>query len=197
MNNCCIIFSRNYKSAKGSHVPFSLWTSRNRIWPCGLHSVFSGFQPSHYSLCEWDHHRKNTCAIHLSDNKAQNLCRYFFVTFVDPFYIFLPVPGRERKVHHKRNNTIDNETISDDVIVDLVNGTTKKDLPGNYEDLSSFLTGVFLYVIKFAKNTGTNLEIWEILVQKNTYIKDIISIPERWTMLLGWLHRWLLVYKRQ
>ena len=40
------------------------------------------------------------------------------------------------------------ETISDDVIVDLVNGTMKKDLPGNYEDLSSFLTGVFLYVIK-------------------------------------------------
>ena len=47
-------------------------------------------------------------------------------------------------------------TISDDEVVDLVNGTMKRDLPGKYKSLSSFLTGIFLYVIKFVRNDGTN-----------------------------------------
>lgn len=64
------------------------------------------------------------------------------------------------------------ETISDDVIIDLVNGTKKKDLPGTYKDLSSFLTGVFLYVIKFVKNDGTNEYVKEI---NQLYIAEFIN----------------------
>lgn len=64
------------------------------------------------------------------------------------------------------------ETISDDVIIDLVNGTKKRDLPGTYKDLSSFLTGVFLYVIKYVKNDGTNEYVKEI---NQLYIAEFIN----------------------
>ena len=54
------------------------------------------------------------------------------------------------------------ETIPDNEIVDLVNGTKKKDMPGKYRDLSSFLTGVFLYVIKYVKNDKMNEYVKQI-----------------------------------
>ncbi|MBO4408764.1 MAG: hypothetical protein J5786_05780 [Clostridiales bacterium] len=54
------------------------------------------------------------------------------------------------------------ETIPDNEIIDLVNGTMKKDLPGNYKNLSSFLTGIFLYVIKYVENVGMSDYVKEI-----------------------------------
>lgn len=57
---------------------------------------------------------------------------------------------------------VEDETISDDTIVDLINGTTKKDLPGNYSDLSSFLTGLFIYAVKYSDNKD-----------KSAYVKEI------------------------
>lgn len=56
----------------------------------------------------------------------------------------------------------EDETISDDTVVDLVNGTTKKNLPGNYTDLSSFLTGLFIYVVKYTDNKDKSVYVKEI-----------------------------------
>ena len=54
------------------------------------------------------------------------------------------------------------DEINDETVVDLVNGTKKKDLPGNLDDLSSFIAGVYIYVIKYTDNRGQTESVKEI-----------------------------------
>lgn len=74
-----------------------------------------------------------------------------------------------------------NDTIPDDEIIDLVNGTMKKDLPGDYENISSFLTGVFLYTIKYTDNKDKNRFVKEI---DKLYIAEFIN-PEKHNPIEG------------
>ncbi|MBO4636411.1 MAG: hypothetical protein J5685_04615 [Clostridiales bacterium] len=54
---------------------------------------------------------------------------------------------------------LDDNQIESDAIVDLVNNTTKQCFPGEYETFSSLLTGVFLYVVKYAHNDHVQTEV--------------------------------------
>ncbi|MBQ1894321.1 MAG: hypothetical protein II167_01360, partial [Clostridiales bacterium] len=51
------------------------------------------------------------------------------------------------------------EAIQDTTIVDLINGTRKKDLPGQYGNISSFLAGLFIYAVKYTNNKGSVLSV--------------------------------------
>ncbi len=64
----------------------------------------------------------------------------------------------------------EDDSIVQDTIVDLINGTTKQDFPGKYETLSSLLAGVFLYVIKNTDNKNQTNSVKEI---DDNYIAEI------------------------
>jgi hypothetical protein len=68
------------------------------------------------------------------------------------------------------------DTIPESQPVDLVNGTLKKDFPGNYIDLPSFLTGVFLYTLKFVDNSGKTEYSKEI---DKLFLADLIEEPTK------------------
>lgn len=62
--------------------------------------------------------------------------------------------------------------INDETVVDLVNGTKKKDLPGNLENLSSFIAGIYIYVLKNTDNKNKAECVKEI---DDHFIAEIIS----------------------
>ena len=64
----------------------------------------------------------------------------------------------------------EDDSIADDTIVDLVNGTTKKEFPGKYDLLSSLLAGVFIYIIKNTDNKNKTDYVKEI---DNDFIAEI------------------------
>ena len=64
----------------------------------------------------------------------------------------------------------EDDSIADDTVVDLVNGTTKKEFPGKYDSLSSLLAGVFIYVIKNTDNKNQTNYVKEI---DNDFIAEI------------------------
>ncbi|WP_034450040.1 hypothetical protein [Butyrivibrio sp. AE2032] len=66
----------------------------------------------------------------------------------------------------------EDDSIAQDTIVDLINGTAKQDFPGKYETLSSLLAGVFLYVIKNTDNKNQTDSVKEI---DDNFIAEIIS----------------------
>lgn len=64
----------------------------------------------------------------------------------------------------------EDDSIADDTIVDLVNGTTKNEFPGKYDSLSSLLAGVFIYVIKNTDNKNQTNYVKEI---DNDFIAEV------------------------
>lgn len=62
--------------------------------------------------------------------------------------------------------------IKDESVVDLVNGTKKRDLPGNLDNLSSFIAGIYIYVIKYTDNKGKTEFVKEI---DDRFIAEILS----------------------
>ena len=62
--------------------------------------------------------------------------------------------------------------ISDETKVDLVNGTAKKDLPGNLDNLSSFIAGIYIYVIKYTDNKNKTKYVKEI---DDRFLAEILS----------------------
>ena len=62
--------------------------------------------------------------------------------------------------------------IKDETIVDLVNGTKKKDLPGKLDNLSSFIAGIYIYVIKYTDNKGKTECVKEI---DDRFIAEILA----------------------
>lgn len=64
----------------------------------------------------------------------------------------------------------EDDSIADDTVVDLVNGTTKKEFPGKYDSLSSLLAGVFIYVIKNTDNKNQTNYVKEI---DNDFIAEV------------------------
>ncbi|MBP5492771.1 MAG: hypothetical protein J6Y08_07990 [Clostridiales bacterium] len=54
------------------------------------------------------------------------------------------------------------DTISEEMEVDLVNRTTKACFPGNCVNLSSMMAGLFLYVVKHTNNIGNQKYVKEI-----------------------------------
>ena len=66
----------------------------------------------------------------------------------------------------------EDEDIAEDTVVDLINGTKKKDLPGEYSSLSSFLAGVFIFVIKNTDNSKKTEYVKEI---NDHYIAQILA----------------------
>ncbi len=64
----------------------------------------------------------------------------------------------------------EDDSIAQDTIVDLINGTAKQDFPGKYETLSSLLAGVFLFVIKNTDNKNQTDSVKEI---DDNYIAEI------------------------
>ena len=75
--------------------------------------------------------------------------------------------------------------INDETVVDLINGTKKKDLPGNIDDLSSFIAGIYIYVIKYTDNNEKkdcvkeidDLFIAEILAETNVNAAKNTDVP--------------------
>jgi len=66
----------------------------------------------------------------------------------------------------------EDDSIAQDTIVDLINGSTKQDFPGKYETLSSLLAGVFLYIIKNTDNMNQTDSVKEI---DDNYIAEIMA----------------------
>lgn len=62
--------------------------------------------------------------------------------------------------------------INDETVVDLINETKKKDLPGNYDNLSSFIAGIYIYVIKYTDNKGKIECVKEI---DDQFVAEILS----------------------
>ena len=62
--------------------------------------------------------------------------------------------------------------IYDETVVDLVNRTTKKDLPGEIGNLSSFIAGIYVYVIKYTDNKDKMECVKEI---DDQFIAEILS----------------------
>ena len=66
----------------------------------------------------------------------------------------------------------EDDDIAEDTVVDLINGTKKRDLPGEYSNLSSFLAGVFIFVIKNTDNSNKTECVKEI---NDHYIAQILA----------------------
>ncbi len=90
-------------------------------------------------------------------------CMDVVVDRIDPNKIYLLV-----KILKKIIN--EDDSISDETIVDLINGTTKTEFPGKYDSLSSLLAGVFIYIIK---NTDNKNQIEYVKEIDNDYIFEL------------------------
>ena len=66
--------------------------------------------------------------------------------------------------------------INDETVVDLVNGTQKKDLPGDISNLSSFIAGIYIYVMKYTENKDKTKSVKEI---DDTFIAVILSESDK------------------
>ena len=64
--------------------------------------------------------------------------------------------------------------IKHDTVVDLVTGLKKNELTGKVDNQEEFLTGVYLYVMKYTKNPGKSEVIKRILKELNDISQDYV-----------------------
>ena len=57
---------------------------------------------------------------------------------------------------------LEDESIEDDTVVNIINKTTKENLPEDNSSLERFLAGIFLYVLQFTDNIETRAYVDEI-----------------------------------